>query len=68
MLNLLKKWARKFCIFAPFFELKRSYNPYFSKLMVYRKMGEEGLIFRDFDDVLKHPFIYVHLFLLLTLK
>ena len=27
-----------------------------------------SLIFRDFYDVLKHPFRYVHLFLLLTLS
>ena len=34
--------------------------------MWYRKFTKR-LIFRDFDDVLKNPFGFVHLFLLLTL-
>ena len=34
---------------------------------VFDREFTKSLIFRDFDDVFKHPFRYMHLFLLLTL-
>ena len=34
---------------------------------VFDREGTNGLIFRDFDNALKNPFRYVHLFLLHTL-
>ena len=34
---------------------------------VFDREFTKSLIIRDFDDVLKHPFSYVHLFVFLTL-